>query len=272
MGSALLGVVLVIWSLLPIYNILQIALDPEEGEIEFTGNIWPPAPSLESFEVVITQADRYLAHFWRQFANSLHIGLLTMVLTVLISSLASFAVGPTRLGHGSWLSGTALLTYAVPASFLVFPFVRLAHWYGLSDSAWAVIAAQTTFALPFAILILQHHAKLIPIELDDSARIDGASAPQGYLRIYLPLMSPALLVVAIYALVLAWNDYLYQLVLLSSERQLTVAITQAQLFDDPDAAWNAMMAAAIIYVLPPIAIFFAAFRSFLRVKERAGPT
>ena len=92
--------------------------------------------------------------------------------------------------------------------------------------------------------------------MDDAARVDGASAVQVYLRMYVPLMTPALAVVAIYALLLAWNDYLYTSVLLSV-RNMTVAITQRQLFSDTDAPWNAMMAAAIIYVLPPIALLFA---------------
>jgi multiple sugar transport system permease protein len=98
---------------------------------------------------------------------------------------------------------------------------------------------------------------LIPRELDDAARIEGASTVQVFLRIYLPLIAPALAVVAIYALVLAWNDYFYQFVLLTTPSQMTVAMMQGHMFEDPDAAWNAMMAAAIIYSLPPIAVFFA---------------
>src|SRR5215471_1525798 len=132
-----------------------------------------------------------------------------MVLTVLIGSLASFAVSRMRLSNG------ALLTYAIPASFLIVPYFRIMHSYGLSDDPWAVIAAQVTFATPFAILLLQLYASLIPFELDDAARVDGASALQLYLRIYLPLMTPALAVVAVYALMLAWNDYLYPAVLLA---------------------------------------------------------
>jgi multiple sugar transport system permease protein len=255
-GSAVLGVVLLIWSLTPVYNMLLIALDPEEGEIEFDGNIWPPEPSLEGFRAVVTQEARYLEDFWHQFGNSLYIGLLTMLLTVLIGSLASFAVSRMRLSKGSLLTNAALLTYAIPASFLIVPYYRIMHGYGLSNNLWAVIAAQVTFATPFAILILQLYASLIPLELDDAARVDGASAVQLYLRIYLPLMSPALAVVAVYALLLAWNDYLYQSVLLSV-RNMTVSMTQGQLFADVDAQWNAMMAAAIIYVLPPIALLFA---------------
>jgi multiple sugar transport system permease protein len=255
-GSVALGAVLLIWSLLPIYNMLLIALDPEEGEIEFTGNLWPPEPSLDGFIDVVTQEARYLEEFWRQFGNSLYIGLLTMVLTVLIGSLASFAVSRMRLSRGSLLTNAALLTYAIPASFLIVPYYRIMHSYGLFGGPWAVITAQVTFATPFAILILQLYGRLIPFELDDAARVDGASAVQVYLRIYLPLMTPALAVVAVYALLLAWNDYLYQAVLLSPQN-MTVSVTQGQLFTDTDAPWNAMMAAAIIYVLPPLAVLFA---------------
>jgi len=262
-GAVLLGIALLIWTLVPVYNMLLIALDPEEGEVEFSGNLWPPEPSLESFRVVLTEDARYLEHFWRQLANSLYIGLSTMFLTVVIASLASFAVGRMRLGAGSLLTSASLLTYAIPASFLIFPFHRIMHGYGLSNDPWAVIAAQVTFATPFAIWILRQYARLIPIELDDAARVDGASSAQVYRRVYLPLMVPALAVVATYALVLAWNDYLYQFILLSSERHMTAAVMQAQLFDDADAPWNAMMAAAIIYALPPIAIFFALRRTMM---------
>ena len=255
-GSVMLGIALLIWSLLPIYNLFLIALDPEEGEIEFTGNLWPPEPSLDSFWDVVTQEARYLENFWHQFGNSLFIGLLTMVLTVLIGSLASFAVSRMRLGKSSLLTNAAVLTYTIPAAFLIVPYYRIMHVYGLLDSLWAVIAAQVTFATPFAILIMLLYASLIPFELDDAARVDGASAVQLYLRVYLPLMTPALAVVAIYALLLAWNEYLYQAVLLST-RNMTVAVTHGQLFVDTDAPWNAMMAAAIIYVLPPIALLFA---------------
>jgi multiple sugar transport system permease protein len=258
-GSVMLGIVILIWSLTPVYNMFLIALDPEEGEIEFDGNLWPPEPSLESFREVVIQEARYLENFWHQFANSLFIGLVTMVLTVLIGSLASFAVSRMRLTKGSLLTNAALFTYAIPASFLIVPYFRIMHSYGLSDNPWAVIAAQVAFATPFAILILQLYARLIPFELDDAARVDGASALQVYLRIYLPLMTPALAVVAIYALLLAWNDYLYPSVLLAV-RSMTIAVTQGQLFSDTDAPWNAMMAAAIIYVLPPIALLLTLHR------------
>jgi multiple sugar transport system permease protein len=255
-GSVMLGIAILVWTLLPIYNMLLIALDPEEGEIEFAGNIWLSEPSLQSFRDVVTQEARYLENFWQQFGNSLFIGLLTMLLTVAIGSLAGFAVSRMRFTIGPLLTKTALLIYAVPASFLIVPYYQIMGRYGLSDNPWAVIAAHVAFATPFAILILHLYANLIPVELDDAARVDGAVPIQIYLYIYLPLMIPALAIVALNTLLLAWNDYLYQAVLLLP-RNTTVAMVQGQLFVDVDAEWNAMMAAGIIYILPPIVLLLA---------------
>lgn len=251
-----LGFVLLIWSLLPTYNMLLIALDAE-GDTEYAGIVWPAEPTLDSFRVVMAGDYWYLEHFWHKFANSLFIALATMVLTVLIGSLASFALGRMRLARGWLLGNFPVVTYAVPASFLVIPFYRIMREYGLSDSLWSVIAADVTFAAPYAILILQQYAKLIPLELDEAAQIDGASPLVVYRRIYLPLMAPALVAVGTFALLLAWNEYLYQYLLLTSDRNMTVAVAIAQFFDADEAPWNYMMATAIVYALPPVVIFFA---------------
>jgi multiple sugar transport system permease protein len=259
-ASVTLGVVLLIWSLIPVYNMLLIALDRDEGDIEFERIIWPSDPSLHSFYAVLSQAYWLVEDFWHQFGNSAFIGLMTMSLTVLIGSLASFALGRMRLSKGWLLVNVPLLTYAVPASFLVIPFSRLMANYGLSNTLWAIVAANVTFATPFAILILQQYARLIPIELDEAAQVDGASPVQVYRRIYLPLMRPALAAVGTYALLLAWNEYLYQYLLLSSTRNMTVAVAIAQFFNSDEAPWNYMMATAIIYALPPIVIFYVLSR------------
>ena len=267
-ASAALGVVLVFWSLVPVYNMLLIALDPE-GDTEFAGTIWPDEPSFESFRTVVTQGHWYLERFWHQFGNSLYVGVATMALTVVVGSLASFAVGRMRLRKMRLFADAALLTYVLPSSFLAIPFLRVAHSYGLTDSLWGVIAAEATFATPFAVLILQQYAKLIPIELDEAARIDGASPLQLYLRIYLPLMAPGLAAVGTYALLISWSEYLYQYLLLTSARHWTVAVALEQFWDSDEAPWNYMMALSMIYALPPIAAFFA-LRRFLAAGMGLG--
>ena len=249
------GIAVLIWTLVPIYNIVSVALEPH-GDV-FTNDIWPAKPSLESFWIVMTQSHWYLEYFWEQFRNSLYIGAATVVLTLLIGSLTSFSIGRMRIRHGWLVSNAALLTYLIPASFLAIPFYRIMHIYGLSNNVWSVIAAEVTFATPYAIFIFQQYAVSIPIELDEAARIDGASPLQVYFHIYLPLMMPALVAVGTYALLLAWNEYLYQFLLLSSKQSMTVPVALAQFLNSDESPWNYMMATAIVYALPPIAIYYA---------------
>jgi multiple sugar transport system permease protein len=162
-----------------------------------------------------------------------------------------------RLRQAWLVSDMALLTYVLPTAFLLIPFVHLMRIYGLTDSLWSVIAAEVTFATPYAILVFHGYGKLIPLELDESAKVDGATPMQMYFRIYLPLMAPALVAVGVYALLLAWNEYLYQYLLISSPRNATVAVAMDQFFDSDEAPWNYMMAVALVYSLPPVAIYFA---------------
>ena len=110
----------------------MIALDSHDDM--FSGAVWPAHPSLESFRVVVTQDFWYLAHFWHQFGNSFFVGLMTMFLTLLIGSLASFTVGRMRLRNGWMLTNAALMTYVIPASFLAIPLYRIMQIYGLANN------------------------------------------------------------------------------------------------------------------------------------------
>jgi multiple sugar transport system permease protein len=249
-----LGAVVVVWTLAPIYNMVAVSLE-RHGDV-FTNDLWPKQASFESFWVVASQGHWYLTDFWHQFGNSLYVGVATVVLTLLIGSLASFSISRMQIRYGWVLSNVALMTYVIPASFLAIPFYSIMMSYGLANNLWSVIAAEVTFATPYAIFIFQQYGVSIPLELDEAARIDGASPVQIYFRIYLPLMAPALVAVGTYALLLAWNEYLYQFLLLSSKRNMTVAVALAQFLNSDEAPWNYMMATAIIYAVPPVAIYY----------------
>jgi multiple sugar transport system permease protein len=254
LAAMALGLVLIVWTLAPIYSMIMVALE-EHGDV-FTEAIWPAHPNFDSFWIVVTQGYWYLEYFWHQFGNSLYIGCATVFLTLLIGSLVSFSVSRMRIRRGWLLTNAALLTYLVPASFLAIPFYRIMQSYGLGNNLWSVIAAEVTFATPYAIFIFQQYGRSIPIELDEAARIDGASPVQVYFRIYLPLMAPALVAVGTYALLLAWNEYLYQFLLLSNTRSMTVPVALAQFLNSDESPWNYMMATAIVYAIPPVVIYY----------------
>jgi multiple sugar transport system permease protein len=254
-GTAVLSALIVVWSVAPIYNMVLISLEPE-GDV-FTDHLWPKVPSVESFWGVLTQGHWYLEHFWHQFANSFYVGAMVTFFTLLFGSLTSFSIGRMRIRHGWLVSNAALLTYVIPASFLAIPFYRIMQNYGLANNPWSVIAALVAFATPYAIFVFQEYGRSIPIEVDESARIDGASPVQIYRRIYLPLMAPALVAVGTYALLLAWNEFLYQFLLLSTKSSMTVPVALAQFLNSDQSPWNYMMATAIVYAVPPVVVYYA---------------
>jgi multiple sugar transport system permease protein len=263
--AALVSVVLIVWTLLPLYNIVMVSLE-SHNDI-FSDRLWPAEPSLEGYWVVFTQGYWYLENFWHQFGNSVYVGAATTFLVLAIASLASFSISRMRINHGWLVSNAALLTYVIPASFLAIPFYRIMQNYGLHNNLWSVIAAMVTFATPYAMFIFQQYGRSIPMELDESARIDGASPVQIYFKIYLPLMAPALVAVGTYALLLAWNEFLYQFLLLSDKRSMTVPVALASFLNSDEAPWNYMMATAMVYAVLPVAVYY-----LVRGRMTAGLT
>ena len=266
-GSAILGIVLVLWSVLPIYNMVMVSVDSQSDV--FSTHLFPPYPSVHSYWLVVSQEYWYLQYFWEQFGRSVFLAAMTVIFTLSIGSFAAFSVGRLRIRHGWLVTNCALLTYVIPASFLAIPFYRLMAQYGLMNNLWAVIAALVAFATPYAIFIFQQYGRSIPIELDEAARIDGASPIQIYFRIYLPLLMPALVAVGTFAMLLAWNEFLYQFLLLSSTKSMTVPIAIVQFLNSDQSPWNYMMATAVIYALPPVAIYYA-FRRYMAAGLTMG--
>lgn len=266
-GALLLGAVLLIWTLTPLYNMVLVAV--QEKEDVFSTNIWPPNPSSLAFTTVFTEGYWLLASYWRQMGNSFFIGAMVALLTLAIGSLTSFSITRMKIRHGWLLTNAALLTYVIPMSFLAIPFYGIMKSYGLADNPWSVIAVEVTFATPYAIFIFSQYSASIPLELDEAARIDGASPPQIFFRIYLPLMAPALVAIGTYALLLAWNEYLYAFLLLSSDQTLTVPVALGKFLNSDEAPWNYLMAASIIYALPPLIIYYA-FRRYMTAGLTMG--
>jgi multiple sugar transport system permease protein len=253
-GVTLMSVVLLLWTLLPIYNIIRVSMQDKEEVL--STSVYPIAPSTHAFNVVFHQAYWLLETFWNQMGNSFFIGIAVAILVLTIGSLTSFTISRMRIRSGWMLTNAALLTYVIPLSFLAIPFYAIMGKYGLTNNPLAVIAVEVTFATPYAIFIFQQYGASIPLELDEAARIDGASPPQIFLRIYLPLMAPALVAIGTYALLLSWNEYLYAFLLLSGGKVVTVPVTLGKFLVGDEAPWNYLMAAAIIYAIPPLIIYY----------------
>jgi multiple sugar transport system permease protein len=250
-----LGLVILAWTLLPIYHMLMLAFTPVSDA--FGGRYWPDNPTLENFRIVLGQDHFFLQNFWVQLLNSVLIAFATMALVLTVASMATFAISRLKVRFGYVVSNAALFTYLIPQAFLAIPFYRVMGEYGLLNTRWALIFAMATFAIPYAIWVLRQYSDTIPFELDEAAKVDGATPIQIFRMVYIPLLRPALIAIGTYALLLAWNEYLYAFLLLSSEKMHTLPVAMGYFLVTDDAPWPILMATAIIYALPPAALYYA---------------
>ena len=163
----------------------------------------------------------------------------------------------------------ALFTYFIPAAFLAVPMYKTMGNYGLLNSQWALILAMVTIASPYCIWVLKQASDKLPLELDEAARMDGATALQLFRLVYLPLMVPSLVAVGTYALLLAWNEYLYAFLLLSNDTSVTLAVALGNFLSADDSPWELLMTTGLIYAMPPAAIYYT-FKRYMVSGLTAG--
>ena len=263
----LIGIPVLLWTIIPIYHMVLFAISPRDQAT--SGRLWPKNPTLDNFAFVFRQKHFYLEHFWTQLGNSLVIALSVGVLTLAISTMAAFAISRLKVRGGRTVMNLALFTYCIPAAFLAVPMYKTMGNYGLLNSQWALILAMVTIASPYCIWVLKQASDKLPYELDEAARMDGATALQLFRLVYLPLMVPSLVAVGTYALLLAWNEYLYAFLLLSNDASLTLAVALGNFLSADDSPWELLMTTGLIYAMPPAAIYYT-FKRYMVSGLTAG--
>lgn len=263
----LIGIPLFLWSIIPVYHMILFAISPRDTAT--SGRLWPTNPTLHNFEVVLTEQHFYLNHFWLQFWNSLFIAVTVGLITLFVSTAAAFAISRLKVRGGRLVMNLALFTYFIPAAFLAVPMYKTMGNYGLLNSQWSLILAMVTIASPYCIWVLKQASDKLPYELDEAAKMDGASALQLFRLVYLPLMVPSLVAVGTYSLLLAWNEYLFAFLLLSNDRTITLAVALGSFLSADDSPWELLMATGLIYALPPAAIYYT-FKRYMVSGLTAG--
>jgi multiple sugar transport system permease protein len=263
----LIGIPVLVWTLVPIYHMFLFAISGRDSAT--SGRLWPQEPTLQNFDFVFHQKHFYLDHFWIQMGNSLLIALTVGFLTLLIATCAAFAISRLKVRGGRTVMNLALFTYFIPAAFLAVPMYKTMGLYGLLNTQWSLILAMVTIASPYCIWVLKQASDKLPYELDEAARMDGASPMQLFFMVYLPLMVPSLVAVGTYSLLLAWNEYLYAFLLLSNDNSVTVAVALGNFLSADDSPWELLMTTGLIYALPPAAIYYT-FKRYMVSGLTAG--
>ena len=263
----LVGIPVFLWTIIPVYHMFLFAIS--ERDSATSGRLWPKNPTLQNFDHVFNQKHFYLNHFWQQLGNSVLIAFAVGAITLVVATMAAFAISRLKVRGGRTVLNMALFTYFIPAAFLAVPMYKTMATYGLLNNHWSLILSMVAIASPYCIWVLKQASDKLPWELDEAARMDGATPLQLFRLVYLPLMLPSLVAVGTYSLLLAWNEYLYAFLLLSKETDLTLAVALGNFLAADDSPWELLMATGFIYALPPAAIYYV-FKRYMVSGLTAG--
>ena len=246
---------LLAWSLLPVYWIVVTGLKPEREVYAQPPTFFPATPTLANFEHILTAT-----RFPLFLQNSLIVALSATLLSVAIGTLAAYAITRLRFVGRATVGRAVVASYLLPQALLFIPLFAVLLRLGLVDTLLGLVVANITFSVPFATWMLVGYLRTVPVELDEAARIDGASRLQVLLRVLVPVAAPGLAVVALQAFTHAWNEFLYALVFVSSENTRTITAGLVGLMMGDVFIWGQLMAASPIAILPVFLIYMFAQR------------
>jgi multiple sugar transport system permease protein len=193
--------------------------------------------------------------FDRYFLNSLWVSAAATGASVGISILAALAFARYRLPARRALLLVILLTQLFPLVLLVPPYYAIMRDLRILDTHLSLIIAYVSFALPFSIWMLTGYFRSIPEELEEAARIDGATRFGAHWRVTLPLAGPGIAATVIYCFILAWNEYLFATTFISTASLRTLPIGLQAFIGQYQTDWNLLMAGAVVTTIPVVVLF-----------------
>jgi multiple sugar transport system permease protein len=249
----------ILFTLFPFYWMAVTAFrpDPELYRSWRAANatpFWTLEPTLEHVKGLL-EGSEFLQWLW----NTMLIAMVSTIISLICGMFAGYALARLKF-RGSEFLGTAIfVTYLVPQTLLFIPLSDIIRNMHLGNTPWALMLTYPTILIPFCTWLLMGYFKTIPRELEECARIDGATRFGAMVRIVFPVAVPGILSAGIFAFTLSWNEFIYALVFLSSVEQKTVPVgVVSELIRGDTFFWGQLMAGALLGSVP-VALAYSFF-------------
>jgi len=251
--------VFILFTLFPFYWMAVTALrpDPELYRTWRQANatpFWTLQPTLEHFrELLNTTA------FPQWLWNTMLIAIVSTIISLICGMFAGYALARLKFRGSEFLGTIIFITYLVPQTLLFIPLADIIRDMHLGNTPWALMLTYPTFLIPFCTWLLMGYFKTIPKELEECARIDGATRFGAMVRIIFPVAIPGILSAGIFAFTLSWNEFIYALIFMSSAELKTVPVgVVSELIRGDIFFWGQLMAGALLGSIP-VAIVYSFF-------------
>ena len=258
------GLTLLVVGAFPLFWMLATSLKPSAEIFATPPRLVPAHPTLENFGRLFGETA-----FLTFFRNSAVVSLATVAVTLSVSALGAYGLTRFAFAGREKVAGLILTTYMFAPVMIIIPFYILVKQLGIVNTRLALVLSYTTFCLPFCLWLLRAFFESIPLELEEAAMVDGAGRARAVWHVVLPLALPGLIAAAIFTFILAYNDFLFALVLITSEELKTLPVGVNDLFNATIVDWGMIMAAGVMITVPAV-LFFAAVQRYLVQGWGAG--
>jgi multiple sugar transport system permease protein len=257
----------IVFILLPLVAVFIASIQSEKSLQADTRRVLPAEVTLDNFTVILTKGQQrgrifeqatYLPEniksFYAAFLNSAIVAVSVTALTLLFGSLSAYTIARLRFRWTLFLLQANIVARFVPVIVLMIPLYIVMRSMGQLNSLAGVIIAETGFLLPYAILILAPYFDSIPSELEEAARIDGCTRLGAFVRIVLPLATPALAACGVIMFIVSWHELLIPLILNARPDFMTLPVVIASLVGDVFVFFNLMMAICLLALAPTVVL------------------
>ena len=255
---------LLIFTVLPMAWMVLTSIKSQFAAMQYPPQWWPAEPTLQNYTKLLdptgTVGQEFLHYFW----NSLYVSMATTILGVVVAVPAAYAFSRFNFPGRTFLFFAVLLRNMFPAVVFLMPLFLLMRWLGLVNTHASLILTYLTFGLPLSIWLLKGFYDNIPIQLEQAARIDGATRFQAFLLIVMPLSTPGIIATAIFSFIGAWNEYVYAYTFLSKQDSMTLPVGIQRFFTEFATDWPGLMAATFLMSVPVVVMFLVLQRYFVR--------
>lgn len=236
---------------LPLLWMVLTSLKPQSELFLIPPTLIPGEITFEHYRRLLTETP-----FLTYMRNSGILAAGTTLIVIVIATLGAHSLVRFSYPGRDRLARLVLFTYLLPSVVLIIPLYFLMIWAGLANTLASLIIAYTTFALPYALWLLRSFMAAIPDDLEAAAMVDGATRMQAFVDVILPQAVPGIVSTALFTAILAWNEYLYALVLVNSDevRPLTTGVIN-MLVTSFNIEWSMLMAASVMMSVPLIVVF-----------------
>lgn len=246
---SVIALLILIIYLIPIYWMFVSGFKPSQELFEYPPKLIPTnftfKPMQEAFEV---GALRYLG-------NSFLIATSSMIFTMIIASFGAYAIARLKVRWVNWILLFFLTAQMLPPVLLSTPLFIIFYNMGLTNTYLAVILADSTLGIPFAVVMLRTVFMQVPVDLEEAAMIDGCTRLQSLVKVTFPVAKSGMLVVAVFSFIFAYGDFVFALSLINEERMLPATVGLYNFIGSQAIRWNNVMAFATLVILPLIIIF-----------------